>query len=126
MSSPSSISDLADGQYCYLTTTGRVSGLPREIEIWFGIAESKLYMLSGNRDRSNWVRNISKNPVVTVRIAGSNYSGTARVVEPETDEDAMARRLLFEKYQPDHDGDLTEWRGSALPIAVEFEQQAHR
>ena len=28
----------ADQDYCYLTTTGRVSGEPREIEIWFGLA----------------------------------------------------------------------------------------
>ena len=24
-------------QYCYLTTTGRVSGRPHEIEIWFAV-----------------------------------------------------------------------------------------
>jgi hypothetical protein len=28
---------LADEDYCYLTTAGRVSGEPREIEIWFGL-----------------------------------------------------------------------------------------
>jgi hypothetical protein len=28
---------LAEEDYCYLTTTGRVSGEPREIEIWFGL-----------------------------------------------------------------------------------------
>ena len=28
---------LASESYCYLTTTGRVSGEPREIEIWFGL-----------------------------------------------------------------------------------------
>ena len=39
----------ADEDYCYLTTTGRVSGEPREIEIWFGLAGDTLYMLSGGR-----------------------------------------------------------------------------
>lgn len=114
------IADLADEEYCYLTTTGRVSGLPREIEIWFGVIGDTLYMLSGNRDRSNWVRNIFKDPNVTVRVAGTTFSGTARAVDPIPDEDAAARDLLFGKYQPRYSGDLAEWRETALPMAVEI------
>ena len=30
----------ADEDYCYLTTTGRISGRPREIEIWFALERS--------------------------------------------------------------------------------------
>ena len=33
-------------QFLYLTTTGRVSGLPREIEIWFVEANGKYYILA--------------------------------------------------------------------------------
>ena len=50
-----------DGEsYCYLTTTGRVSGEPREIEIWFGLDGPTLYVLSGGRDRSDWVKNLMR------------------------------------------------------------------
>src|SRR3979490_810582 len=48
----------AEEPYCYLTTTGRVSGEPREIEIWFGLVGATLYLLSGGGDRSNWGRNL--------------------------------------------------------------------
>ena len=41
------LSFLAKEDYCYLTTTGRVSGKPRKIEIWFMLQGSTLYMLSG-------------------------------------------------------------------------------
>jgi deazaflavin-dependent oxidoreductase (nitroreductase family) len=105
--------------YCYLTTTGRVSGEPREIEIWFGLERQTLYMLSGGRDRSDWVRNLAKTPAVKVRIAGQTLEGEARVVA-EPDEDARARRLLFDKYSPDYSGDLAEWRDTALVVAVEL------
>jgi hypothetical protein len=46
---------LAEEDFCYLTTTGRVSGHPHEIEIWFSLVpESRtLLMLSGGRDRSD-------------------------------------------------------------------------
>jgi deazaflavin-dependent oxidoreductase (nitroreductase family) len=110
---------LADESYCYLTTTGRVSGEPREIEIWFGLDGETLYMLSGGRERSDWVRNLLKTPAVTVRIADRTFEGRARkVVEPV--EDARARQLLFDKYSPSYSGDLAEWRDTALPIAVDL------
>jgi hypothetical protein len=34
---------------CYLTTTGRVSGRPHTIEIWFALQDRTLYVLSGWR-----------------------------------------------------------------------------
>jgi deazaflavin-dependent oxidoreductase (nitroreductase family) len=106
--------------YCYLTTTGRVSGKPREIEIWFGLEGDTLYMLSGGGERSAWVRNLSAEPSVSVRIAGTTFPGRARVVEDPA-EDALARRLLLEKYRPRHGGDLSGWGRTALPVAVGLE-----
>ncbi|HKH15103.1 MAG TPA: nitroreductase/quinone reductase family protein [Solirubrobacterales bacterium] len=110
---------LADEDYCYLTTTGRVSGEPREIEIWFGLDGSTLYMLSGGRDRSDWVKNLIREPRVSVRIAERTFDGRARVVSDPT-EDARARDLLFGKYAGGYSGDLSNWRETALPIAVDL------
>jgi deazaflavin-dependent oxidoreductase (nitroreductase family) len=116
------LSSLADEAFCYLTTTGRVSGRPHTIEIWFAINESTLYMLSGNgpRHRADWVKNLMKTPAVSVRIRGREFSGMARVVE-DRDDDALARRLLLEKYEPTYSGDLTDWGRTALPVAVDLE-----
>jgi deazaflavin-dependent oxidoreductase (nitroreductase family) len=111
--------DAAGEDYCYLTTRGRVSGEPREIEIWFALERGTLYMLSGGRDRSNWVRNLLADPAVTVRIGDVTRPGSARVVEDPA-EDEQARALLFEKYSARYGGDLENWRRTALPIAVDF------
>ncbi|HYJ70971.1 MAG TPA: nitroreductase/quinone reductase family protein [Actinomycetota bacterium] len=54
--------------YCYLTTTGRVSGRPHTIEIWFALQDRTLYVLSGGGDRSDWVRNLLRHPEVSVRL----------------------------------------------------------
>ena len=110
---------IADESYCYLTTTGRVSGEPREIEIWFGLAGDSLYMLSGGRDRSDWVKNLVKTPAVTVRVGERTFEGRARVVADEQ-EDVLARRLLFDKYSAGYSGDLSDWRDTSLPIAVDL------
>lgn len=116
--------DLA-AQYCYLTTTGRTSGEPREIEIWFGLIGSTIYMLSGSGEdehgpKAHWVRNILKTPVVTVRVDDVTYSGIGRVVERDTEEDTAARALLVPKYQPGHSNDLTNWGRTSVVVAVDL------
>jgi deazaflavin-dependent oxidoreductase (nitroreductase family) len=108
--------DLADEAFCYLTTTGRVSGEPREVEIWFALEGQTLYMLSGGRDRSDWVRNLLRDPQVQVRIAGHTFEGSARVVD-DPEEDATARRLVGEKYGY---GPESRWRRESLPVAVDL------
>ena len=110
---------LASESYCYLTTTGRVSGEPREIEIWFGLDGDTLYMLSGGGERSDWVKNLIREPEVTVRLGDRSFRGGARIVG-EGDEDAHARRLLLEKYSPGYGGDLSDWGATALPVAVDL------
>ena len=116
-----SIAALAKENYCYITTTGRVTGKPHEIEIWFWINEGALYLLSGDMDRSDWVRNLKKNPSVTVRIAKHTFTGTARIVS-DAKEDKMARYLLAEKYQEWEQGKrLSGWARTALPVRIDLE-----
>jgi deazaflavin-dependent oxidoreductase (nitroreductase family) len=110
---------LADEDYCYLTTVGRTSGRPREIEIWFGLERDTLYLLSGGRDRSDWVRNLRNEPRVSVRIAGTVMEGRARIVVDSV-EDRRARTLLADKYGPRYSGDLESWKAGALPVAVDL------
>jgi deazaflavin-dependent oxidoreductase (nitroreductase family) len=119
---------LADEQYCYLTTTGRVTGKPHTVEIWFGMAGRTVYMLSGAGSempdgtgaRADWVRNLQKQPRVELRIGKSVRQGSARVVSPGGDEDSLARRLLLEKYQAGYREDLSSWSQSSLPVAVDL------
>jgi deazaflavin-dependent oxidoreductase (nitroreductase family) len=110
---------LAAESFCYVTTTGRRTGNPHRIEIWFGMDGDTIYLLSGGGDRSDWVRNMVQTPDVTVRIGEQTFGGRARIVS-DPSEDRLARDLLFVKYDPTYDGDLTTWRDSALPVAVDI------
>lgn len=111
---------LSAEDYCYLTTTGRVSGRPHEVEIWFGTQNNTLYLLSGGGTQSDWVKNLLKNPVVTVRIARRSFTGTARIVK-DAGEEHRARYLLAEKYQEWEEGKrLSEWARTALPVAIDL------
>jgi len=112
------LKNLAVEEYCYLTTTGRVSGNPHEIEIWFGAGEDGIYLLSGGGHNSDWVKNLLQDPAITVRIAKTVFSGTARLVtDPE--EEMTARYMLAEKYQEwEGERTLSDWARTALVVEI--------
>ena len=104
--------------YAYLTTTGRRTGRPHRIEIWFAAEDGRVYLLAGGRERADWVRNLRATAQVTVELGGETHVGVARVLQPGTEEDRRARELLVGKYR---EGDnLDEWGRTALPVAIEF------
>jgi deazaflavin-dependent oxidoreductase (nitroreductase family) len=111
-----------DDDFCYLTTRGRVTGNPHEIEIWFAVdteAPTTLFLMAGGGDGSDWVRNVRAEPSVTVRVGDVTYAARARVVDAESEEDERARTLVHDKFAPRYSDDLTEWRGRALPVAID-------
>jgi deazaflavin-dependent oxidoreductase (nitroreductase family) len=94
----------------YLTTTGRVTGLPREIEIWFVAFDGKFYLLAEHFHRAQWVRNIQNNPNVRVRIGDREFAATARVLDQEREPERwrMAQEAGRKKYG---------W-GEGLPVEI--------
>lgn len=116
------LSTAAQDDFCYLTTRGRRTGRHHEIEIWFALEESTLYLLSGGRDRSDWVRNLSADPAVSVRLRDAIFEARARVVN-EAPESERGRRLVFEKYQPRYSGSLERWRQESLLVAIDVVSQ---
>jgi deazaflavin-dependent oxidoreductase (nitroreductase family) len=82
-----------EAEFLYLTTTGRRSGQPREIEIWFTRHEGRYYLIAEHRDKANWVQNVRASPHVHIRVAGSSMEGTARVM------DTKAERTLWRQIQ---------------------------
>ena len=104
------MSVLASQQFLYLTTIGRKTGLPREIEIWFVEFDGKYFVLAEHGERADWVKNIRANPRVHVRLADQSFDATARVLDKERDQVMydQAQQLEREKYG---------W-GAGLPIEI--------
>jgi len=111
-------STYADEEFCYLTTTGRRTGQPHTIEIWFAVDRGVVYMMAGGRDTSDWVRNLIAQPEVRLQIGDHDWNARARVVDGGTEEDTRVRPLLRDKYANASD-DLVTWARTALPIALE-------
>jgi deazaflavin-dependent oxidoreductase (nitroreductase family) len=110
---------MAADDFCYLTTTGRRSGRPHRIEIWYAADGDTLYLLAGGGRSSDWVRNLDAHPEVSVEVDGTARAARARVLDEPTEESTRARALVFEKYAPRYEGDLVTWRERALPVALD-------
>ena len=71
---------VADEKYIYLTTTGRSTGRPHTVELWFAVAQGNLY-LSHEGTYTDWMKNILNNNRVTFTIKDLTGEGTARIVD---------------------------------------------
>ena len=71
-------------QYLYLTTRGRKSGQPREIEIWFTHREGRFYVIA-EYPTSNWLQNLRADPQAQVRVAGKSFAARARFIGPDVE-----------------------------------------
>ena len=120
--SPEQLSAPGELDYCYLTTTGRVTGKPHRIEIWFALENLTVYLMAGGGERADWVRNLDAEPEVMLELAGREYRAGARVVD-DKGEAGRARLLLYDKYSGRYQGSLEGWRDSALPVAVDLPER---
>lgn len=105
---------LADEQYAYLTTTGRITDRPHEIEIWFSTDGESVHLLSGNGAASDWVQNLHEEPLARLRIAGETAGYRARF-----DLDAEERRAAAQRHASKYDPDAAARWADAHLIALD-------
>jgi deazaflavin-dependent oxidoreductase (nitroreductase family) len=108
------LKDYSNEQFLYLTTTGRKTGLLREIEIWFVERDGHLYVLAEHGYRAHWVQNVVANSSVTVRLSGMRWKAIGRVLDSEHDVELYTevRALARNKYG---------W-GDGLPVEFRLQE----
>lgn len=76
--------ELAQHQTIDLTTTGRRSGKPSRIEIWWFHVDGR-FVITGTPGVRDWFANVLANPEVTVHVGGHDISARAHPInDPET------------------------------------------
>ena len=75
-----------------LETTGRKSGLPRRTPVGGRIIDQQYWMVAGDGDTADYVRNIKVHNVIRLRIKGRRRRGTA-VLLPDDDADLRLTQL---------------------------------
>ncbi len=112
------LEELRDEQFCYVTTTGRRTGNPHEIEIWFVVHSGVIFLMAGGGYGADWVKNLQANPSVTVRIGSETFKGHAEPGAEDVDEPAV-RTAMAAKYQGWRPGrPLSNWAETALVVRV--------
>ena len=108
-----------------ITTTGRKSGLPRRIEIYFHQFDGKYYLTGRHGRKRDWEANIIEHPEFTRHLKRGISADVAVVGRPEPNADErgrILRRALVENWDSDPDdvdGALHRWvEGSPF---IEFE-----
>jgi deazaflavin-dependent oxidoreductase (nitroreductase family) len=118
MTAASVFQDWAAHQYCYLTTTGRVTGRPHTIEIWFVVEDGSAWLFTEPDGDTDWVRNLRREPRVKLRVGANEVNARAEVVE--VSRNAAVRSAVAERYQNADDG-LDDWAREALVVRVTLE-----
>ena len=80
-----------------LTTTGRRTGKPHTRPVWFVVSDGTVFLQAGHDGRTDWYRNLEKNPSVSLR--SDSYTFRARAVavtDPARVEEI--HRLFLRKY----------------------------
>jgi len=96
-------------QYLYVTTTGRRTSRPREIEIWFTRHDGRFYLVAEQRERAQWVQNLRALPRVGVRMGKQRFLARARVVDARAEPElARAVKALSRKKYGWGDGLVVE------------------
>lgn len=113
-----SLNQHAGHQFAYLTTTGRNSGNPHRIEIWFGTHDGRIFLMSGGRESSDWVKNLITDPNITIEIGEESFSGFATILSEPSEAESLARAILVQKYGTGRD--LERWGKESLAIAIDI------
>jgi deazaflavin-dependent oxidoreductase (nitroreductase family) len=117
------LAPFVDVECCDLITTGRRTGRPHEIEIWFGVVDETMYVLSGNGVGADWFRNLQADPVVRVKVDDDVHEGVARVVT-DADERERVGDVMGGKYVWSGDSSIgltyEAWCYEVPAVAVEF------
>lgn len=112
------IKDLADTEFCYLTTVGRVSGGSHRIEIWFVAHDDGAYLLS-NSQHADWYRNLEAEPRVVLEIAGERRETVAATVGRDDVAGKTVGLAMVAKYQASYpQEDLREWSRTASLVRI--------
>lgn len=109
--------ELEAHEYAYVTTSGRVTGRPHRIEIWFVVVDGSVWVNSGGGHRADWVKNITRDPSITLEIGDQSWPARAT---PRTElSEHPARERLARRYQRWRPGEpLSDWARDSLLVEI--------
>jgi deazaflavin-dependent oxidoreductase (nitroreductase family) len=91
-----------------ISTKGRKTGNPHEVELWFALADGKLY-LSHEGEKPDWMKNLAENPGVSAKIGSVKFNTLAKILKEGHSRDAGAKALYEKYYKPATKEVIDDW-----------------
>ena len=112
---------LANDQVIDITTTGRQSGQPRRLEMWFHNVEGRLYItgLPGKRD---WYANLVANPAFTFHLKQSTTADLPARARAITDPDERLLVLTPILAKLGRSDNMEAWLSDSPLVAVSIDE----
>jgi len=96
-----------------ITVTGRKSGRPISIPVWFVSEDNKLYLLPVSGSDTQWYKNALKNPSIQIEAGGAKAE---RKVAPVTDPKQVSS--IVEKFRAKYGASDVKKYYSKFDVAV--------
>jgi hypothetical protein len=74
---------LKKGNEIQLIVKGRVTGNESSRPVWFVLKDRQLFLLPVTGIKTQWYKNIVKNPQVRITIGAESYTGLARPIKDQ-------------------------------------------
>ena len=111
------IMEVADEKYLYLTTMGRKTQKPHIVEVWFVVAENRVY-LSHEGVYSDWMKNILNDAQVDFRIGNHQFQGKARLIQDGVAFDIGKHALYLKYYGYASKDKIDDWFSESTVIEI--------
>ena len=104
-----------------ITTTGRKTGLPRRIEIWFHRLDDRLYITGLPGRRRDWLANMTANPNFTFHLKQTVQADLPATATPILDESERREILARILDNLNRSRELEDWVADSPLVRVELE-----
>lgn len=111
---------LARDRVIDITTTGRISGRPSRVEMWFHNLDGEIY-ISGSPGTRDWYANLLATPDFTFHLKKSLVTDLPARATPITDPDARRSIMARILRGINSSGNLDDWVARSPLVAVAFE-----
>ncbi len=118
---PAVAAALANDLVIDITTSGRASGEPRRIEIWYHVVDGRYYITGRSGPRS-WYANLLAEPTLTFHLKESTQADLPATTRPVTDPEEKRRVFLNAPKLAEYisEANVQEWVDGSPLVEVVF------
>jgi deazaflavin-dependent oxidoreductase (nitroreductase family) len=116
---------VSDEAHLYLTTTGRRTGHPHTVELWFAVAQNCVFLSHEGR-YTDWMKNLRHDASVEFEVGHLTFQGRAAFVARPEDRN-RGQAALYRKYYGDASAEvIDDWFSESTVVEIRCIEASRR